>query len=125
MIIITGGTFTNESGIVELLHPNGKQYCVLPVQGQLNNQGHTQSGLVACGGEDSANSCVTYDGGKWTKSHVLLHYRQSPSSWSSSQHGIILMGGNRNDDYATLNSTERLTNNGTSVYSFDLKYIIL
>ena len=61
-IIVTGGYGAETS--VELLLDDGSPWCRLPnLPGPM--QGHTQSGLVACGGGGgSGTSCVTFTGGE-------------------------------------------------------------
>ena len=119
-IIVTGGRFSRSS--VELLFEDGSQVCNLPDLSDVR-YGHTQSGLVACGGEGGFDSerktCVTFDKGEWRKSHQLLQDRSSHFSWLSTNHGIYLMGGGFmfNDQ-----NTELLTDDGASQNSFKLKY---
>ena len=74
--------------------------------------GHTQSGLVVCGG----TSCLTFSDGGWSKTHSLLHRRVYHSGWSSSE-GLLLMGG------ATVAArTEIIKDGNHSEESFPLKY---
>ena len=117
-IIITGGSsmlgVTTES--VELLFLNGTSLCSLPSLPDTRLD-HTQSGLVACGGNGGRSDCIRFSGGQWNKSHSLLYERYGHSSWSSTQHGTILIGGS--GGYST---TEMLTVTGESQESFTLKY---
>ena len=118
-IIITGGIYEDS---VELLFPNGTSLCSLP---SLPNTryGHTQSGLVTCGGGGwSSRDCITFSGGQWNTSHSLLYERTYHTSWSSTQHGTILIGGMNSDSRTT---TEILTETGESQESFTLKYGIM
>ena len=62
---------------------------------------------------------MTFSGGQWNTSHSLLYSRQYHNSWSSSQHGTILMGSYDSDSGRT---TEMLTDTGESIDSFTLKY---
>ena len=85
---------------------------------------HTQSGLVACGCSDcdidSSDTCITFSEGEWRTSHSLRHWRSYHSSWSSAEHGTILIGGHYGQ-----NTTEILTDDGHeggSLESFPLKY---
>ena len=117
-IIITGG-YTDQSAddSVELLFPKGTSLCSLPsLPG--SRYYHTQSGLVACGGHGGYNDCIKFSGGQWYTSHSLLYERDHHSSWSSTQHGTILIGGSGD----SLNTTEILTETGESQKSFTLKY---
>ena len=115
-LIVTGGYGDGKS--VELLHSDGTPWCSLPNLPDSRVQ-HTQSGLVACGGRlgNASTSCVTFSGGQWNTSHSLLHGRYQHSSWTSTRHGTILMGGRDNG-----RTTEMLTDTGESQDSFTLKY---
>ena len=115
-MIVTGGGGEHPSSS-ELLLSDGTPWCKLPSLPVDDMFGHTQSGLVACGGYYTRTSCFTFSGGQWVTSHSLLHERVYHSSWSSSQHGTILMGGMGSET-----STEMLTDNGESQESFTLKY---
>ena len=77
--------------------------------------GHTQSGLVTCGGGATDKSCYTLTDGVWTKSHTLRHSRSSHSSWTSPL-GIVLMGG-----YDSGYRTELLTDYGQSTELFQMQ----
>ena len=113
-IIVTGGNPNTTS--VEILKTDGTPWCTL-IDFPGDRFGHTQSGLTACGGSiDSGcgKSCVTFDNGTWKHSHNLTHNRNYHSTWTSSQHGIYLIGG-----WAGL-KTERLTKDGGSQPGFSL-----
>ena len=115
-IIISGSI----SRSVEILRANGSYWCSLPdlPDDRYGRFGHTQSGLVACGGwdRDTPTSCLTFSSGLWKTSHQLQHSRYLHSSWMS-QHGIVLMGGSGRPT-----TTEILTDDGQSSPSFTLKY---
>ena len=117
-IIITGGVVAGyATDSVELLFPNGTSLCSLPSLPDLRYY-HTQSGLVTCGGRGDEKDCITFSGGQWSTSHSLLYGRRYHSSWSSTQHGTILIG----SYYGTAGSTtEMLTETGESEESFTLK----
>ena len=90
---------------------------------------HSQSGLIACGGYNHRNSCVTFDSDpdypypRWKPSHQLLHERHDHSSWLSAKRGVVLMGGtDDNMDMDSITSTEMLNDNGGSKERFTLKY---
>ena len=104
---------------VELLFDDGTQVCNLPDMFD-ERYGHTQSGLVACGGRGYNNDkCVTFENGDWRTSHQLLRRRQAGFSWYSTKHGIYLMGGG----FQNLDTdVELLTDDGASQNSFRLKY---
>ena len=117
-IIITGGDGQFRDS-VELLFPNGTFLCSLPSIG-VPKTGHTQSGLVNCGGWSTAGTCFTFSGGQWNTSHSLLYPRRDHSSWSSTQHGPILIGSNYFGGPDS--TTEMVTETGESQESFTLKY---
>lgn len=114
-IIVTSGVSNERS--VEVLQSDGSSLCSLP---DLPNDyfGHTQSGLVTCGGAYTQTSCYTFSSGVWTKSHSLLHSRVGHSVWSSPL-GTVLIGGG---DSASPTTTELLMTDGQSTDLFSLKY---
>ena len=103
---------------MEVLHDDGSFWCSLPDLPEKRYH-HTQSGLLTCGGGDTAStqtSCVTFTDGAWTSTHSLLHRRDHHVSWSSAE-GVVLMGGDASKD-----TTELLAGTGDSILSFPLKY---
>ena len=115
-IIITG------RNKVEILHSNGSYWCSLPYLPQ-SRSGHTQSGLLACGGfnkdeSDIRTSCSSFTDGHCRTSYQLQQSRHAHSSWMS-QHGVLLIGGT-----GSQLTTEILTKEGQSSASFTLKYKI-
>ena len=116
-MLISGGVGENVKS-VEILHANGSYWCSLPDLPWDGAVGHSQSGLVCCGGIYSVKSCLTFSSGqwRWRTSHQLQHERYYHSSWTS-KHGVVLIGGRRSQ-----NSTEMLTEDGKSSPSFTLKY---
>ena len=81
---------------------------------------YTQSGLTACGGLDSdtRRSCIKFEDGSWTTlTDNLVEERYSHSSWINPDGDILLIGGS-----GSLTTTEIVSQNGTSIRSFDLKY---
>ena len=116
-IIVTGGN--DQLDQVEVLLSDGTPWCTLPSLPEPRFE-HSQSGLVACGGESTSSSCVTFSGGQWNTSHSLSSSRMFHSSWTSAKHGTILMGGGYSS--SSLTSTEMLTDSGNSQESFELKY---
>ena len=130
-IIITGGKtgFTDEKGVdtdrVQLLDTNGTLICNLP---NLPDKrfGHTQNGLVACGGGNYSyilSNCLTFQNGSWTETYNLAEPRFLHSSWSSPD-GIMLFGGMMdatNENYDPPVTSEILMEEGGK-QSFSMKY---
>ena len=115
----SGGTTAAEIGTVE-----GRSVCLLPPLPR-PRAGHTQSGLIVCGGiedyhdmnyNNKSGSCVTFIGGTWTITQKIIR-REQHSSWFSRVHGLVLMGGHihhTDDDdyyvtYENANTTDKLT----------------
>ena len=125
-IIVTGGLDVihyEAMTSVELLLSDGSPWCNLPSFPD-GRMGHTQSGMVTCGCSDigayeAGDSCITFRGGQWTTSHSLQYRRAGHSSWTSAQHGVVLIGGGYGH---TGSSTEMLTDDGDSQELFPLKY---
>ena len=83
---------------VELLNTNGSWNCPMPIMPETRS-GHTQTGLVTCGGNGGGKSCITFIRGdvNWKKSHNLNQWESSQkrkyhTSWASPR-GIMLIGG--------------------------------
>ena len=112
-ILVTGG---NAGTSAEVLLEDGTPWCSLPGLPE-DRHGHTQSGLVTCGGLYTLSSCVTFTDGGWSWSHNLTHERYEHSSWTSPVHGTILIGGD-----VLGYTTEMLTDTGVAQQSFPLKY---
>ena len=119
-IIVTGDDGVN-GRTSELLWSNGTSLCSLPDLPD-NHNGHTQSGLVTCGGYNTRTSCYTLTNGTWTKSHTLRYERIDHSSWTSPL-GIVLMGGGYYSDSVSLTTTELLTDDGQSKELFTLQHV--
>ena len=119
-MLVTGGSGATPSVrmSVELLSSNGTRLCSLPdLPGQRFY--HSQSGLLTCGGgysNSESKSCVTFDGGRWKKSHTLGQSRYGHAAWASPQ-GVLLMGGGSSSH----TSTELLNNHGGATLSFTLQ----
>ena len=114
---MTGGRDTETSA--EVLFTNGSSICELPPMSQLKRY-HTQSGLTACGGYDSATrrSCIKFEDGSWTTlTDNLVEERYRHSSWVTPDGDILLIGGQYSNT-----TTEIVYQDGTSIRSFDLKY---
>ena len=126
-IIITGGRtghgVEDETTKVQLLHQNGTLICNLPSLPE-GRFGHTQNGLIACGGgnfSDYRSTCVTFQNGFWSESYNLTEPRFIHSSWSSPD-GVMLLGGKGVDgNFDPPVTSEILTIDGAKK-DFDLKY---
>ena len=116
--MITGGWLGGYGQYVEVLRSDGTPWCNLPDLPDYRAY-HTQSGHIACGGQCTQSSCISFSEGKWMHSHNLTLPRQKHSSWLSDQDGTIILGG---EDSAAQKSTEILTDNGVSKNGFSLKY---
>ena len=113
-IIVSGGDGAEKS--VEVLNSDGTPWCSLPDLPD-DHWYHTQTGLLACGGEDTDASCIKFSGGKWKPSHKLKEERDAHSSWASPA-GTVLMGGSFSGK-----TTEVLDDTtGVSIMHFSLKY---
>ena len=116
------GDLNTRSSSVDLIHTNGTHLCSLPDL-PAQRWGHTQNGLVICGGTDccvdTRKSCVTFSSGTWQETHTLRKERRHHTSWTSPQ-GVVMIGGYESGMQTT---TELLNDNGGSTYSFSLDYI--
>ena len=123
-IIITGGrTESGTSDGVQLLHQNGTLICNLPSLPE-SRYGHTQNGLLACGGGNvtySTSTCFTFQNGFWIESYNLTEPRNLHSSWRSPG-GIMLLGGKWNLDYTDPPITSEILTKDGATKDFDLKY---
>ena len=95
VIIVTGG---QDDSSVEVLSSFGVPHpCFMP-ELPAPRVGHTQDGLLSCGGgqqdtDITATSCVTLSStGVWHQSHNLTEARVNHSSWMSPD-GLVLIGG--------------------------------
>ena len=82
-----------------------------------DRSGHTQSGLITCGGYWSKRSCLSFSDGQWRTSHQLQNDRVEHSSWLSKQ-GVVLMGGGHMNRI----TTEILNDEGGSTLFFEQRY---
>ena len=117
-MLVTGGWDLTSS---EVLSATGTPLCTLP---PLYNRryGHTQDGLLTCGGEYNPYTCdqLSARAGGWVVSHNLLEYRAYHSSWMSPA-GLVLIGGQ--DVGGTDTTTELLSSSdSSSSYNFTLQY---
>ena len=116
-IIVTGGGGIDAGSSVEVILSNGS-LCTLPSLPGARNR-HSQSGLTACGGQDSTaqDTCTTFSNGAWTTSHHLDPFRKSHVSWNSPS-GLMLLGG-----ASSMQTTSLLSSTTSSVSDqFELLY---
>ena len=117
-IIITGGGGGSAGKTsVEVILSNST-LCTLPPLPERRHR-HTQSGLTACGGDDSptADTCTTFSNGAWATSHNLDPARRNHVSWNSPS-GLMLFGGSYSKKTTALLSTT----SSSSSAQFDLLY---
>ena len=126
-IIVSGGL---SSLSVELLLGDGSS-CWLPSL-PARRSGHSQSGLVICGGASeylpggeaaTLTSCTRLEAGVWTSSHSLQQQRWGHLGWET-EGGILLLGG---EDTGARRTTELLTSTSSSTteqyrLSYDTRY---
>ena len=120
---MTGGYNGNKLTSVEVYHPGTNTSCTLPSLPE-KISGHSQDGLVLCGGSVSyfsgLQSCHTLNTttGQWTKTHSLSERRDDHSSWRREDGTILLMGGRHSQTTTELVSES----SGVSTPGFTLKY---
>ena len=117
-ILITGGLYTDDSA--EVFLPATSTSCQLPGL-VLGRNGHTQDGLIVCGGRDgdSPTTCeeLSPATGTWVRTnHTLQEGRFDHVSWSVEE-GTLLMGG-----FASGTTSEIVKHDGTTETSFEMKY---
>merc|ERR1711902_458916 len=125
-LIISGGYPLDSAGIsVEVFVPTTGQHCQLPSLPGGRRSDHSVNDRTICGGgvynvySASRRSCLTLNSnGNWLETTSLLEQRYHHSSWASPS-GLILMGGR-----GSKRTTEKIEADGTSTYSFELKYDI-
>ena len=129
-MIVSGGEGGKDS--VELLNTDGTWNCPLPPM-PTKRKGHSQSGLVACGGgsqfhsfdrdkisNSTTTSCMTLSN-DWKESHNLTYERIHHSSWASPR-GFILLGGEGWKGLSAMKTSEILTEDGDTTPGFKLGY---
>ena len=128
-IIISGGRTghgtTEEHGTkkVQLLHQNGTLICNLTSLPEARF-GHTQNGLVACGGGNYTHyrsTCFTFQNGFWIESYNLTEPRFKHSSWRSPD-GVMLLGGKWIDGHFDPPGTSEVLTKDGAIKDFDLMY---
>ena len=119
-ILVTGGLPGEANLTCEVLRGDGSPWCSLPALGTARH-GHTQAGLVACGGEGALFSCSTFSQSAWHTSHSLPRPRTHHSAWSPAPAPgpVLLLGG---DTSASGLSTALLPLWGEAQQHFPLQY---
>ena len=124
--MITGGrTGSNQTitNLVQILDENGTFICNLPSLPE-SRSGHSQNGLVLCGGGNfsySISTCLTFEDGSWIESYNLIDPRYLHSSLTSPI-GVMLLGGKFINNFNSSTTSELLSKDGQSVFSFDMHY---
>jgi len=123
-LIISGGYPSGSVGkSVEVYVPSSGQHCELPDL-PASIYGHTMEDRRICGGgysDTTRTSCLSLtEEGTWNKTATLLEERVDHSSWASPS-GIILLGG-RGYSSSSSRTSEKIGEDGTSRYSFQLNY---
>ena len=106
----------------EVFLPATSTSCQLAARLVQGRDGHTQDGLLACGGDHPDTSCEEFSPatGTWAITvNPLLRVRRAHVSWSVEE-GTILMGGGYQKT-----ASEIVKHDGTTEWSLDLKYDIL
>ena len=106
----------------EVFLPATSTSCQLAAYLVQGRDGHTQDGLLACGGDHLDTSCEQFSPatGTWARtSHTLQQRRYGHVSWSVEE-GTILMGGGH--QYGARLTTEIVKHGGTTETSFHMKY---
>ena len=117
-ILITGGFFEDHSA--EVFLPSTSTTCQMPGLA-VARDGHTQDGLLLCGGYDyeADTSCEEFSPstGSWARTrHSLQEQRRDHVSWSVEE-GTLLMGGG-----LSRSTAEIVKHYGTTETSFDMEY---
>ena len=110
----------------EVFLPATSTSCQLAAYLVHGRDGHTQDGLLACGGDHLDTSCEQFSPatGTWALTvNPLLEVRRAHVSWSVEE-GTILIGGYYGSrGYNSYSRTSEIVkHDGTTERSFDLKY---
>ena len=111
---------------VEVILPSGRS-CSLPSLPSPRTS-HTQSGPTAWWGwggdlpslNTMRNTCVTFANGVWKRSHTLSEPRWFGVAWQSPS-GILLMGGDFQNDNPTSELLSTTTSTTTPGFNFQFK----
>ena len=112
----------------EIYDPWTKTSCMLPNITDIR-VGHTQDGLLLCGGgagflavDNTLLTCLTWSQGTWNVSHHMIYRRKNHVSWTpASGAGTYLMGGVFITDVPNPDKkTEIVKPDGTAEQGFDL-----
>ena len=116
MALITGGYNGASMKSAEIFNPVTKTSCSLPQLPEARNH-HTQNGDLACGGQLSQTTCVTWSpaSGTWTHSHTLRKGEYGRVSWATDS-GVYLIGGSAGA------KTQKVKLDGSVEEGFVLKY---
>ena len=115
---MSGGYYgSNDLTSVELIREDGTT-CNLPSM-SVARRLHSQSGLVACGGDGEETTCSTFKDGFWLESHTLGISREYHTSWNGPE-GVLLLGGWAGNAHTT---TELLSSSASNTTpGFTLPY---
>ena len=120
--MVTGGWYGTGLASVEVLSGAGTPIsCTIPPL-PTTRTGHTQDGLLSCGGGDGTDTTRTCEkisalAGGWVVSHNLLGDRSEHSSWQSPA-GLVIIGG----EYSGTTTELLSSSDSSSSYSFTLQY---
>ena len=118
VILVTGGKDGSGLTSVEVFSAAGTSLCTALPPLPTTRYGHTQDGVLSCGGVGGSSTCVKLSAlaGGWVESNKLLQVKSGHSSWMSPA-GLVLMGG-----VYSPTTTERLSSSdSSSSYSFNLQ----
>lgn len=92
------GLIMSSGNTTELFIPSTGQSCILPEVGPDMYYSHTINGLFICGGGRTADHCMHFSEGSWSRSHTLPGCRWAHSSVMVGE-SLVLIGGE--DGYTT------------------------
>ena len=102
----------------EVFVPGSSLSCSLNMSLPKKIAGHTQDGLLQCGGYCSQKSCHRFTEGKWEESHSLSEERVKHNSWMTEGGSLLLLGGEGSNK-----TTEKITEgNEEATEPFKLHY---
>ena len=123
VIMITGGFTPNDDDDgkrVELLYPDGTHMCELEPLPDMRI-GHTQSGLITCGGSFTQDSCLIFSlsDGTWQNHGSTLKQPREVHSSIRRGNTTLLIGGYDSESSMT---TEMISMDGTKKTSIKLEH---